>query len=254
MKTQISIDPITNNFLDRKFQKLLFPYRWFQHIVFLSSFSIEYNCIRPHRISYYIFSLIGTLGIIIFHMQPFFTNDFDNVDNNFIIVFVKLNFILLLIPFVSFYVLNVVLRKAHVALILKIQKAFRLSNFKAYKKPTMRNWSGILRHSLDFAISVAITRNFLVAGYLYTLLYFDVNLTYGVSIIALIKDGLDSWITEVQYYSKLSSEFGEDKYNDKLEKLFESYVNLMEAFDMFKNIFKFSVRRHFCVFKTLSVF
>ena len=241
MKTQIRIDPITHNFLDRNFQKLLFPFRCFQHMVFLSSFAIEYNCIRPHRVSYYIFSLIGTTMFICFHMEPIVTKDYDKIDNAYIVIFIKVNVFLFAIHFVSFYLLNVILSENHVQLILKIQKAFRLSNFKAYKKPIIRNWMAIVRHSIDFGISVAVTGEFLFVVYFYTLMYFDVNLTYGVSVIALLRDGMYSWISELEFYSKLSSEFGEEKYKEKLEKLLESYVSFMEAFDMFKNIFKFTV-------------
>lgn len=155
MKTQININPITVNFLDKRFQKVLFPFRCFQHMVFLSSVSIEYN---PHRACYYIVSFIGVLVFICFHLFILFSSDFVGV-NLFTFVFIKVNVILVAVPIIFFNVLNIMQRKNHVRFILKIQKAFIIINFKQYNKPALRNWSVILQHIFGYVVSVALTRN-----------------------------------------------------------------------------------------------
>lgn len=68
------------------------------------------------------------------------------------------------------------------------------------------------------------------------------NLSYGISIISIVRDGMISWISEVEYYSILSLELEDDKFKDKFKNLYQAYVTLMEAFDIFKKIFKFTVR------------
>lgn len=210
-------------------------------MVFLSSFSIEYNCIRPHRVSYYILSFIIVLAFICFHLSNIISSDF-NEASSFILIFVRVQVTSIVVPTAFFYVLNNIQRIDHVRLILKIQKAFRLINFKHYSKTATRNWIGIVRHFVGYIVCVALTRNVMIAFYFYTLLYFDVILTYGVSIIALIRDGITTWTSEVEYYSQICLELDERKYNDKFKKLLEAYINLMEAFHVFKKIFKFVVR------------
>ena len=245
MEAQFNIDSITNNFLDKGFQNTLLPYQCIQHMLFISRFSIKYNSIRPHRVSYYIISFIGVLGFIIFHMENLLARKIEGAKNQFLIVFVKINVVLLVIPFVLFFTLNVIQRKEHVQIILEIQRAFRLINYKDYKKSIRRNWLGLVWHIFFYSLSVYITFDLKLAVYFYTLIYFDVNCTYGVSVIALIKDGIIAWISEVEHYSILSLELEDEIYDDKLEKLYEAYIHLLKAFNIFKSIFKFAVRRYF---------
>ena len=245
MKTLININPITDNYLDRGFQNVLLPFRCFQHVVFLSCFSIKYNCVRPHRASYFIVSLIAILGFMAFHINGLFSKDNDNIDNSYMIFLTKIHVFLSVFPFGFFYVLNIIQRKDNVRLILKIQKAFRLINFKQYKKAFYRNWFAIFRYSVGFIACTAATCDLMLAIYLYTMLFFDVVITYGVSIIALVRDGFVSWMAEVEYYCKMCLEIEEEVYDDKIKNLLEAYIYLMEAFDIFKNIFKFTVRSDF---------
>ena len=245
MKRKFKINPITDNYLDKSLQKVLFPFRFLQHMLFLSRYSIEYNCIRPHSTSYYIISLIGTLVLIIFHLEKYTSNDFDDVTNDIVIFFLKFNAILLVIPFICFYFLNIFQREDHVRIILKIQKGFQLVNHKEYKKAIHRSWFGIFRHVAFFVASVFVIRDFVIIVYLYTLVYFDVHITYAFILISLIRDGMISWISEVEHYSKLSTEYGDD-YNDEFQKLFQAYSRFMEAFEIFKKIFKYAVRGIFC--------
>ena len=246
MKTQIHINPITDNYLDRGFQKVLLPFRCFQHVVFLSCFSIEYNCIRPHRACYYVVSLMAILGFIAVHMYNLFWNEYDDKVIPYMIFFIRSHVFFSVLPFIFFYVLNIIQRRDHLRLILKIQKAFRLIHFKQYKKVAKRNWFALLRYSLSYIACVAAARDLSMIVYLFTLLFFDALITYGGSIIRLIRDGIFSWMDEVEYYSKICLALEEENYDDKSKKLFQAYVNLLEAFDIFKEIFQFVVRSDLC--------
>ena len=245
MKTQININPITDNYLDRGFQNVLLPFRCFQHVLFLSCFSIKYNCVRPHRASYYTVTLIPFVGFVAFHVVYLFSTTYDEIVNQYMIFFIRSHVFYSVLPFIFFYILNIIQRRDHVRLILMIQKAFRLVNFNKYKKAANRNWFAILRYIVGFIASAAAARNIIMILYLYTLLFFDVIITYGVSLIALIRDGMVSWMAEVEYYSKICLDLEEENYDDKFEKFFQAYVNLMEAFGIFKKIYKFTVRTDF---------
>ena len=225
---------------------MLLPFRCFQHMVFLSCFSIEYNCIRPHRAPYYVVSLIVAFGFVTFHMVNLFSKDFEEINNPNMMFFMRLHTILLLFCLSFFYILNIIQRKDHVRLILKIQKGFRLIRFKQYKMVANRNWFALLQYSVGFIISVGAGREIMTMLYLYTLMYFDVIITYGASIIRLIGDGILLWVAEVEYYSQIGLELDEAKYDEKLKKLHQAYIDLLEAFDIFKKIFKFTVRSEFC--------
>ena len=245
MNIQI-INPITDNYLDSRFQSVLLPFRCFQHMMFLSCFSIMYNRIRPHRASYYVVSLIAILGSIYFHASNISSFDYSEVANPYMFIFLKVHVFLIGFPLSFFYVLNIIQRRDHVRLILEIQKAFRLINFKQYKKAANRNWFAVLKYSLILILSVALTRELILVVYLYTTLFFDVILLYGCSIIALLRVGIDSWKAEVEFYSQMCLELEEEKYDDKLNRLFQAYGDLMEAFQIFKKIFKFIVSSDYC--------
>ena len=60
--------------------------------------------------------------------------------------------------------------------------------------------------------------------------------------IDLISDGMKTWIAEVEHNGKLCLELEEEKYNDNLKKLSQVYIELIEAFDILKDISQFSVR------------
>ncbi|KAJ8733170.1 hypothetical protein PYW08_001468 [Mythimna loreyi] len=66
--------------------------------------------------------------------------------------------------------------------------------------------------------------------------------------IGLIMDGVVTWTSDVEYYSKICLEL-EEKCDDKFYKLFQAYSNLLEAFDIFKKIFKFRI-----LFRTFDTF
>ncbi|PZC77079.1 hypothetical protein B5X24_HaOG200729 [Helicoverpa armigera] len=232
---------ITNNYLDRGFQNMLLPFRCLNHLVFISRFSIEYNCIRPHSRSYYIISFMGVLCYIIFHSLKFFDANLTAIPNQFIQFFLKVNIIMLLIPYAGFFILNVLHRNKHVQILLKMQKAFRIINYKRYKLAILWNWFGVFRHIGGFIITTAYIRLLSVAEYFYTLIFFDVHITYAISLITLIRDGVITWIAELERHSQ-NLEVDKDKHDERMKKLFQAYINLMEAYEIFKKLFQVAVR------------
>ncbi|PZC77070.1 hypothetical protein B5X24_HaOG200720 [Helicoverpa armigera] len=208
-------------------------------MLFTSKFSIAYNCIRPHRFFYYVFSFIGVLTFILYHLQRLFNGNFATY--NYLSLAATLNVFFVVIPFPIFYTLNVLQREDNVEIILKIQNALKIINYKRYMIRTYWNWFYIIRHLIAYLIIVCITRNSQIAIYYYTLNYVDVNVIYGVIMIELIRDGVIIWVSEVEHYSKLCLDLNEETYNKTMKKLFHAYISLMEAFDIFKGLFQYSV-------------
>ncbi|KAF9410597.1 hypothetical protein HW555_010364 [Spodoptera exigua] len=59
-----------------------------------------------------------------------------------------------------------------------------------------------------------------------------------MQLIHLIREGVLTWISEVNYYSK-HVEYEEEKYNERMKIMFQVYLDLMKAFELFKGIHQF---------------
>lgn len=239
--TQTSEIYSTNNFSDKQFQKMFLPLRLLQHVLFLSSFHIDHNCIRPHNYFYHTISFIGTLSFVIFYSVNYFEMSFKkycffiNVINTF-------NGYFLIIAFIVFYCLNVIQRIDSAQMVLYIQKALRIINYKHHRFFYIWNWVYVIIHFVIFCFGSVLYCDLQTICLLYTLIYFDVNISYGLRIMALIQDAMVTWIAEFECYCKLGVEFGEEKYKEHLERLFDTYLDLVRAFGLFKRIFQFAVR------------
>ncbi|KAH9644416.1 hypothetical protein HF086_006444 [Spodoptera exigua] len=66
---------------------------------------------------------------------------------------------------------------------------------------------------------------------------FDVQITVSIQLIHLIREGVLTWISEVKYHSQNGHEEG--KYNDRMKIMFEIYVDLLGAFELFKRVYQF---------------
>ena len=240
---------ITNYFLDRGFRNMLLPFQCMQHMFFLSSFSIKHNCIRTPTLLYYIVSLIGTLGFILLHILIHFTSGYLVHFSSIINFFATLSFIALVIAYFIIYSINILKRKDNIQMVLKIQNVIRVIYYKHYKRITIWNWISLSLHFVVYVILVSGTRDFWGIFFFYSLYYFHVSVIYGIRMIALIRDGMKTWISEVEYYGNLCFELEEKKYNDNLKKLLQAYIDLMEAFNILKDISKFSVNcQNFLIF------
>lgn len=174
-----------------------------------------------------------------------------NKNNTFFEFIIQFNVYMYMLSFMFFYIINVIQTKNNVRMVLKIQKALRIINYKNYRNLTIWNWINVLRYFGNYFISISTICRFPLAIKLFTLIYFDVYTAYGISLITLMVDGMRKWISEVEYHSKISSELHEEKYNDCCKKLFLAYVDIMEAFHVFKRIFQISVRVTFCIISLL---
>lgn len=119
---------------------------------------------------------------------------------------------------------------------LSIQKAFKRLNYKYYKRITIWYWIIVWYHFIYF-IYCLITFTFydykviLVAV---TVIYFEVHSTIVLSILILIKEGIITWTSEFQCYGQVCWRIGDEESKRHMKVLFQVYVDLLKAFDLFK--------------------
>lgn len=251
MSKMVYFNPINDNFLDRSFQKAIFPFQCLHHALFLSRFSIKYNCVRAHGRWYYMFSFFG-ISCLLLYMYKYVAVMFMASVNSLVDFFLWLNLCFAFLPFVMFYCINIIRRRNHVKIILKIQKAFRIVHYKDYRQCMLWNWFGVFCHVFWVILSIGVLQDISVAASFYIMTYFDVNTTYGNSLIFLIRNGMTAWIAEVEYQCKTCLELEERKRCDHFRKLFQAYEDLMEAYCLFKKLFQFPVSKIIIV--NISIF
>lgn len=233
-----------NNYLDKNFRKLLLPFRLLHHMLFLSRFTIIHNTITPHGYIYYIWSFIGTFCFIVYHIKYLKAENESYLSNQFLLNFENVHIFISVIPFFIFYFLNIIQRRDHVKLILKIQKVFRAIHYREYRQTILWIWSLMARHFICLLLSIALIPNLKLALYLFTLIYSDVHISYAVCLINLIRKGVLGWISKVDHHVSLEADV-QEQVNEHFEKLFQAYVDLMDAYEIFKYIFKYTVWYHF---------
>lgn len=67
-----------------------------------------------------------------------------------------------------------------------------------------------------------------------TVIYFEVHSTIVLSILILIKEGIITWTSEFQCYGQVCWRIGDEESKRHMKVLFQVYVDLLKAFDLFK--------------------
>lgn len=180
------------------------------------------------------------IGLLIFHIT-FANSIIDRFISDLLQYCCIIHFYCYVFIYCVFYYNYIKQQEDSIQMILDIQKAFRTINYKYDTMFTIWSWINIILYFLLYVAVVFIMPDYKMAGFLYTLLYFDVGNVYGMRVIALIRSGLKTWISQVKYYSKVISELTEEDYGVTLIKLFDAYVDLKKAFDTSKKSFQLSV-------------
>lgn len=232
----------SKNFLNINFQKVLLPTRITQHVVFLSKFCIKSNCIMPNGILYNIISLIGMLFFIFLYLSDGHVKGIGQTCAiSYLLCFnFTTTYTVSITGYILFYFNNVFTSKKHVKMIVTIQKSFRNIHFSKYKYIIAENWSHILGHYVPYLLFIFVRLDTYVIMFFFSMVYFDVYVSYSVCLSKLLHGGLLTWISEIQYHTQvtLSVSHGKEKM---WTKLFEVYTDLMEAFSIFKDVFQVPV-------------
>lgn len=242
MKVKISKLKFSKNFLDKSFQKVLLPTQITQHVVFLSKFSINSNCIMPNGFLYILISLVGMFFFIFLNLNDGNIRDIFQkfTKSKFLWLSFTLNYVGCLSGYILFYFHNVFSRKKHVEMIVTIQKAFRIICFDKYNLIIFDNWSFLLRHYLVYVLFIFLRLDISVTVYFFSLVYFDVYASYSVCLSKLLHGGILTWISEIEYYTRVSLIVNNEE-DKKWTTLFQVYTDLMKTFSIFKNVFQIPV-------------
>lgn len=249
MEIKISKVTHTKNFLDQDFQRILLPIRITQYIFSLSKFHIKHNCIRPNGLYYNIISFLGMFIFLMLNLNTIVVEkNFKKLSvSSFMFFSIFLSGSIYIVAYILFYIHNIFQSKKHVAMILKIQSALRNINYKMYKKFIFAHWRYVFRYAGTYLMLVILRMEIYVAVYFFSLVYFDIDVSYGKCINHLLRGGILAWISEVEYQTERSLELDTHE-EDIWRKLYEAYSELMEAYNIHKNVFQIPVRKRLLVY------
>lgn len=246
------VEILLRNYLDRKFQIMLAPLNFMQHICFNSKCHICDNFITPKTLTSNIVSFIGSAFFVVLLLLKMFTmyRSGDMQLNSFLTFLTYFD--------VHFYAFGVFLNlfitvtqsDNFVAMILKMKDVHEvLNDEKQFRIIIIRNWLLLFILTIFYAIiNIILYNNFHLSdfyeGYYVNIIgvnilwSFDANILYAKGIILFIRYELELWIKEVQKYAN-DVNFDRDE-NIRLNVL-QSYFDLLQAYELFKKVFQLMV-------------
>lgn len=247
------VEILLRNYLGSDFQSTLAPLNLMQHICLYSRCGIHDNFITPKSMKSNILSFIGTVVYVLIIILKVFTIDSyqDTRFTNFMIFLTSFD-----IYFYSFGLfLNfgcIVFQSTNfVSLILKIKEVHEvLNNEEQFKKIKNRNWIAVWFLAIFFFImnivlyktlvdDIKHLRNIISVLGLNILWCFDANIVYAKRALLIIRHKLEIWIKVIQEYT--DENLSNNRDEETSLRVLYSYFNLLEAFQLFKKIFNFTV-------------
>lgn len=240
------VEMLLRNYLEKDLQEVLVPLNLMQHFCFSSRCVIQDNFITPKNMKSIIISIIGTVAfgiIFMFKLVPLYMTS----DHSLNIFFLRISQFDVLF-YISGLILNIVLTIYQspniVAMILKICDVhYVLNDEKELKKVKIMNWVmfGLLVYTYGTDLIYYLMRR-MNAVYIMCVMIlwsFDANLLYARGVVALIGHKLDLWTREIKKYAEMDSN-DNDESKDRL-KVINSYFDIVDAFNLFKNVFQVMV-------------
>lgn len=254
LQKNLHVEVLLRNYLGKDLQSVLLPLNVMQHICFFSRCTIQDNFITPKNIKSIIISLIGTVvfGIIfMFKLVPLSLSSDDNINNFFLrisqfdVVFYTSGLVVNL--FVTIYQSS-----NFVAMILKISAIhYILSDKEKLRKLKIMNWImfGMLAYTYGTDVIYFLTQNMNVVNILCVVILwcFDVNLLYAIGIVSLLRNKLDLWTREINKYTETDLGNGDVEGITRL-KVINSYFDILDAFNIYKDVFQGMVSTLFILF------
>lgn len=236
----VDIGEISYSSFNRNFLNMLLPLRCMQHATLFSIFTIQHNRIKTHSTRYYIAAFIGVLGFIICRLvikiEDLYFKNFSWV----IRIINKNIYFTWVLVLLTFFFTNFLKRHHYVGMVLRIQRSFKELNYKHYLKITIWNWFVVLSHLIFLVYVIFIFFEIKKIFIALSFIGFDIHITVSILFMNLIREGLVTWISDVEGYSK-QFHHEEEQYNERMKIMFQIYLDLMGAFDLFKSIYQFVV-------------
>ncbi|XP_045762189.1 uncharacterized protein LOC123865283 [Maniola jurtina] len=252
---------LQTNFVDKSFQAALLPVNLLQYTSFLSKYTIRNNFIYPKGYIYCILSFFFVCSVIYAHYAHSRIDGMGLTVKTTISFSLIFNFVFHCFDCVLLFFSNIYSSKYAIKLVVRVQKI--TNNFRSISKNYFKNWekenwiyvAGIyfLYFLVAFMfmflfpdeVSLSVSR----FAYAFVLLYYDVNIICAFRYVKLCEDCLGWWISNVRFYLKQLKTYENviDKMQNKyyLKRLLDSYLDVLDSFDMVKTIFQLPVRTSF---------
>ncbi|XP_073962930.1 uncharacterized protein [Choristoneura fumiferana] len=243
---------LLNNLLDKEFQKMLFPLNLMQTVILQPKYRILNGFVTPIGLREYFICFLGVIVVIFVNLIKWYSSkfyyevDLASVDTllAFDTAFYSLSsFVLLTVNFVQ--------SKNNVLLILKLQQVYKVFDSNSGLKKT-RNYNcvAILIITLTCLLFLIINygRHFHQIIFVISLYYFDGNIIFAIQIMKFLEHEIKMWLKALDRFCVTCSEPNHNKltkYFSEIEqqetRLFTAFLDIMEAFKLYKYIFQYSV-------------
>ncbi|PZC79313.1 hypothetical protein B5X24_HaOG201011 [Helicoverpa armigera] len=252
----VSCQILPKNRLEKEIQKIVCSFNFALRLFLVSNYCIKNNHINPNGKIYHTFAFFWMLFMSVLCVYRMFTLE-EAVEHLEAAILVNLLFLYYAVYWLGFTVIfiqNLVNRNRIVSLILKIQTIFRSLGFlKDIQSYIIWNYvslasivcANIFVH-VTFYISWShikfidqiidnVTNALFVSIHIYTII--------AIRVIILLRKFLEEWMSVVNTMNV------EHDNNELCLKLFESYKNILEAFNLFKEVFNLLVsnRNVYCL-------
>ena len=237
------------NFLDKDIQRLVYSFNYALNFFMASKYNVQNSHIYPRGRKYQILAFCFMLFMIAMCFYRMFTLDrtYRNEWNEsyfkhkILMVISSVFFFTFAINFFIIFIEDEMHKTNNVLLILKIQNIHRSIDCSV-KNFIVWNWISIITvialdiffHALFY---ISLTYSFvvdLICDNICHLMYIasDINLVLAIRIIILLRKYLDKWIKDIQM---INYEQGNQEH---CLKLFEMYLKIIKAYNLFKTIFQ----------------
>lgn len=235
---------LLNNVLDKDFQKMLLPFNLMHSIIFLKIYNIRDNFITPNsfknKIVYFCFLMMMLLVFVYFIVSIDYPS-FSMKRKIIHLIFYGIDLVFYPIAILFLYKHKVWCSSDNVKFILKLQEIDKNTKFsKNHQMFTVSTWSlGIV---LYFHIFVMVINGF-CQGEFTVFVYFNVyslnmNCLFSTRIINLINNHIKLCTSMLKAKFENTSSI----YNFQFEELHTCYMNILDAFKLFKETMRAAVR------------
>lgn len=239
---------LLNNRLDEEIQRILFPFNFFLTLFSCPKYSIRDNYITPNGNKILIFQLFGICFVTAITIDLLgLTNlaTFLPSGNAFIIKLISIFLNLTRwFNFISNAILNIKNSLDNVCLIIMIQSIYKSVKVTGVFSFTVVNWIIVtipifimVSASMSVAIIFSVIPNFFHNACTYILISYEIDFLYNTRILHLLCKYIDHWIKKIDMMTN-------DREDDEAYclKLFETYQNILKAYEMYKKLYEVVVR------------
>lgn len=235
---------LLNNVLDKDFQKALLPFSLMHSMIFLKKYNIHDNFVTSNTFKSKVLSFSCLMIMLLCFVYLNATEDYsENTDTTNLIVFLFDTIDIVFYPtaILVLFIHKVCNSNDNVKFILKLQKIEKITNFtKNNKMYTIGNWFlGLAVFLYVFAIIIKMIFERDVSACTLVCIYcINVNSLYSARIMNLMKNEIN--ICNCLLKAKFENCPGH--FDIQFDELHICYMNILDAFKMFKKTLRAAVR------------